>query len=153
MTQSIIVDQFYGVLSNITTCNNLIFNDEQLSTKGRNHNRALHVSMKFLDNVLSRVLVDTDSPLNVMPKSTLTKLYCKATSMKPSVLVVKSFDGSRKGCYRRGIPTHANRFACLSDNLLGYGYNMTYNCLLGRPWIHVVGAITFTLHPKNEICG
>ena len=24
----------------------------------------------------------------------------------------------------------------------------SYNCLLGRPWIHVAGAVPFTLHQK-----
>ena len=24
----------------------------------------------------------------------------------------------------------------------------SYNCLLGRPWIHIVGAVPFTLHQK-----
>ena len=26
--------------------------------------------------------------------------------------------------------------------------NPSYNCLLGRPWIHIAGAVPFTLHQK-----
>ena len=26
--------------------------------------------------------------------------------------------------------------------------NPSYNCLLGRPWIHMVGAVSSTLHQK-----
>lgn len=53
VAQSIIVYQFGGVVSNITTCCNLRFNDEELLEEGRNHNRALHISMKRMDDVLA----------------------------------------------------------------------------------------------------
>lgn len=30
------------------------------------------------------------------------------------------------------------------------GINPAYSCLLGHPWIHVVGAVTSTLHQKMK---
>ncbi|XP_050909048.1 uncharacterized protein LOC127122809 [Lathyrus oleraceus] len=74
VTQSITVDQFDGVVENITTCNTLSFSGEELPKDGQNHNRALHISVKCKDDALARVLVDTRSSLNVMPKRTLAKL-------------------------------------------------------------------------------
>ncbi|XP_050919729.1 uncharacterized protein LOC127137302 [Lathyrus oleraceus] len=74
VTQSITVDQFDGVVANITAYNTLSFSGEELPDDGQNHNRALHISMKCKDDALARVLVDTGSSLNVMPKRTLTKL-------------------------------------------------------------------------------
>ncbi|XP_050895830.1 uncharacterized protein LOC127102504 [Lathyrus oleraceus] len=44
ITQSITVDQFDGVVANITTCNTLSFSGEELPEDGQNHNRALHIS-------------------------------------------------------------------------------------------------------------
>ena len=67
----VIVDQFDHIVGNITTCNNLSFCDEELPEEGRNHNLALHISMNCKKDVLSNVLVDTGSSLNVFPKSTL----------------------------------------------------------------------------------
>ncbi|XP_050876694.1 uncharacterized protein LOC127080417 [Lathyrus oleraceus] len=94
VTQSITVDQFDGVVANITACNTLSFSGEELPEDGQNHNRALHISVKCKDDALARVLVDTGSSLNVMPKRTLAKLSYQGPTMKPSALVVKAFDGA-----------------------------------------------------------
>ncbi|XP_050897461.1 uncharacterized protein LOC127104315 [Lathyrus oleraceus] len=96
VTQSITVDQFDGVVANITACNTLSFSGEELPEDGQNHNRALHISVKCKDDALARVLVDTGSSPNVMPKRTLAKLSYQGPAMKPSALVVKTFDGSRR---------------------------------------------------------
>lgn len=88
------MDQFNGIVSNITVCYILRFHDRELLKEGRDYNRVSHISMKFLDNVLARVLVDTISSLNVMLKSTLAKLSCKETMMRSSAMIVKAFDGS-----------------------------------------------------------
>lgn len=57
---------------------------------------ALQISMNFLTDSLSGVLVDTGSSLNVMLKSTLSRLTFQRAPMRPSGVIVKSFDGSRK---------------------------------------------------------
>ncbi|XP_050908978.1 uncharacterized protein LOC127122727 [Lathyrus oleraceus] len=94
VTQSITIDQFDGVVKNITACNTLSFSGEELPEDGQNHNRTLHISMKCKDDALAIVLVDTGSSLNVMPKRTLAKLSYQGPAMKPSALIVKAFDGS-----------------------------------------------------------
>lgn len=68
------VDQFDGVVANITTCNTLSFSGEELPEDGQNHNYALHISVNCKDDALARVLVDIGSCLNVIPKMTLAKL-------------------------------------------------------------------------------
>ncbi|XP_050890842.1 uncharacterized protein LOC127096299 [Lathyrus oleraceus] len=97
VTQSITVDQFDGVVANITACNALSFNGEELLEDGQNYNRALHISVKCKDDALARVLVDTRSSLNVMPKRTLAKLSYQGPAMKPSALIVKAFDAAYWG--------------------------------------------------------
>ncbi|GAU10261.1 hypothetical protein TSUD_418820, partial [Trifolium subterraneum] len=59
VTRDITVDQFDGVVGNITASRYLGFSEDELPAEGHNHNRALHISVKCLDNILSRVLVDT----------------------------------------------------------------------------------------------
>lgn len=73
VTQSIIVDQFDGVVANITICNTLSFNGEELSEDEQNYNCAFHVSVRCKKDALARVLVEIGSSLNVMPKRTLAK--------------------------------------------------------------------------------
>ncbi|KAI5425579.1 hypothetical protein KIW84_031404 [Lathyrus oleraceus] len=94
--KDVTVDQFDHIVANITSCNNLSFCDEELPEEGRNHNLALHISMNCKEDALSNVLVDTGSSLNVLPKSTLSKLSYQGAPMRYSGVIVKAFDGSRK---------------------------------------------------------
>ncbi|GAU44257.1 hypothetical protein TSUD_400030, partial [Trifolium subterraneum] len=57
VTKDITVDQFDGVVANIATSRYLGFNEDELPSDGRNHNKALHISVKCLDGILSKVLV------------------------------------------------------------------------------------------------
>ncbi|XP_050901917.1 uncharacterized protein LOC127108483 [Lathyrus oleraceus] len=96
ITKDITIEQFDDVITCLTTGNFLGFNDDKLPVEGKNHNKALHISLKCIDTILSRGLVDTGSSLNVMLKTTLTKLPMEGISMKPSILIVKAFDGLRR---------------------------------------------------------
>ncbi|XP_050881017.1 uncharacterized protein LOC127084576 isoform X1 [Lathyrus oleraceus] len=149
VTQDITVGQF-DVFANITACNTLSFSNEELPKEGKNHNRALHVSIKCQEDALARILVDTGSSLNVLPKRELAKLSYQGSEMKPSALVVKAFDGSRRtvvGEVELPIQIRPHVFPI---NFQVMDINPTYSCLLGRPWIHVAGAVTFTLHQKMK---
>lgn len=95
MDHNVTIDQFDGIMSSIT-CSNLRFSNEELSEQWRNHNLGLHISLNCQEDALSNVLVDTDSSLNVMPKSTLSELSYQCAPMRFSGVVVKAFDGLRK---------------------------------------------------------
>lgn len=90
------IDQLDDIVSNIIACNNLSFSDEEFPEQGRNHNWALHISMNYQEDAMSNVLVETDSYLNVMPKSTLSKLSYQGAPMRFNGVVVKAFNGRRK---------------------------------------------------------
>lgn len=76
------VGQFNGIVANITACNNLSFCNEELPKEGRNHNMVLHISTNCVSDALSSVLVDIGFSLNVMPKSTLSRLSFQGTPMR-----------------------------------------------------------------------
>ncbi|XP_050885789.1 uncharacterized protein LOC127091248 [Lathyrus oleraceus] len=127
VTQNITVDQFDGVVANITTCNTLSFSGKELPKDGQNHNRALHISVKCKDYALARVLVDTESSLNL-----------------------KAFDGSRRiviGEVELPILICPHIFPI---NFQVMDINPAYSCLLMHPWIHAAGAISSTLHQKMK---
>lgn len=52
VTKNIIIDQFDGVIANITASTCLGFSSEELPEEGQNHNKALHILVKFQDNIL-----------------------------------------------------------------------------------------------------
>lgn len=104
--------------------------------------------MNFQEDALSNVLVDTSSSLNVMPKSTLSKLSYQGAPMKFSGVVMKAFDGSRKTVIREvDLPIKISM--CLFHITFQLmDIHPAYSCLLGRPWIREVGEVTLTLHQK-----
>lgn len=53
VTKSIMIDQFDGVVSNITSCNTLSLSNDELPEEGQVHNHVLHIAMKFRDDVLA----------------------------------------------------------------------------------------------------
>lgn len=61
ITKDITVEQFDDVITCVTTGNFLGFNDDEMHAEGKNHNKALHISLRCIDTLLSRVLVDTGS--------------------------------------------------------------------------------------------
>ncbi|XP_058783769.1 uncharacterized protein LOC131658498 [Vicia villosa] len=94
--KEISVNQLEAVANNISAGNGLGFTDRDLPPEGRNHNKALHISMECKGTTLSRVLVDTGSSLNVLPKSALMRIDYAGVELRPSELVVRAFDGSRR---------------------------------------------------------
>lgn len=148
VAQDISVEGFGGLVNNITANNYLAFAEEEIPAEGRGHNKALHVSVKCMDHIVAKVLIDNGSSLNVMPKSTLDKLPFNASLLKPSSMVVRAFDGTRREV--RGeidLPVQIGPHTCQVTFQI-MDINPPYSCLLGRPWIHSVGVVPSTLHQK-----
>ena len=72
--QEISIWKFEGVVNNISASVSLGFSYDELQPEGRNHNKALHISIECVHTILSRVLVDIDSSLNVLPKEFIIKI-------------------------------------------------------------------------------
>ncbi|XP_052734034.1 uncharacterized protein LOC108321519 [Vigna angularis] len=142
------LNKFEGIVGNIISNNYLTFTDEEIPIEGRGHNKALHVSVKCLDHVIARVLVDNGSSLNVMPKSTLEKLPCDGMHMKPSSMIVRAFDGSKRVVMGEiELPVQVG--PCVFQvTFQVMDILPAYSCLLGRPWIHFAGVVASTLHQK-----
>ncbi|XP_058726078.1 uncharacterized protein LOC131597395 [Vicia villosa] len=148
VTKDVIVNQFDGMVANLTTGACLSFSDHELPSQGKEHNKALHISIQCGKAHLSRFLIDTGSSLNVMPKSTLDKIALEGLVVRPSHLVVKAFDGSQSPVFGEvylPVVVCPHTF-CINFQVMEI--EPAYTCLLGRPWIHAAGAVTSTLHQK-----
>ncbi|XP_058746156.1 uncharacterized protein LOC131619029 [Vicia villosa] len=142
------VNQLEGVVSNINAGNGLGFTDAYLLSEGRNHNRALHISVECKGTMLSRVLVDTGSSLNVLPKFSLMRLDYSGVEIRPSELTVRAFDGSKRLVFGEvDLPIMIGP-QLFTITFFVMDIHPSYSCLLGRPWIHAAGAVTSTLHQK-----
>ncbi|XP_050890936.1 uncharacterized protein LOC127096407 [Lathyrus oleraceus] len=96
VAEDISVIQFDNVVANLNASSCLMLADDDLPPNGREHNMALHISIQCTDVTLARVLVDTSSSLNVLPKTTLAQLNIEGVQMRPSALMVKAFGGSKQ---------------------------------------------------------
>lgn len=131
LTKDITVDQFDGVVTNITASNFLGFSSGEIPSEGYAHNKAPHISVKCQDSILSRVLMDIDSSLNVMPQNTLMKLNVVRTFMKNSMLVIKAFDGLKRMVIGEvDLPIMVGPYTFMTTFLV-MEINPSYSCLLG----------------------
>ena len=97
---------------------------------------------------MAKVLIDNGSSLNFMPKDTLDKFPFNASHLRPSSMVVRAFDSSCQDI--RGeidLPIKIGPHVC-QITFQVMDINPAYNCLLGRPWIHLVGVVPSMLHQK-----
>ncbi|RDX88890.1 hypothetical protein CR513_29432, partial [Mucuna pruriens] len=100
---------------------------------------------------MARVLIDNGSSLNVMPKSTLNKLYSIGASLRTSPIIVRAFDGSKREVMGEiTLPIWIGP-TTFNVNFQVMDINPVYSCLLGRPWIHKAGAVPSSLHQKVKL--
>jgi len=146
--RDISLDQFEGIVSHIKANDYLTFTEDEIPTEGKGHKKALHISVKCMDYVLARVLIDNDSSLNVIPKTTLDKISCEGAYLRPSSMVVRAFDRSRReviGEIELPIQVGPCNFKVVFQVM---DILPAYSCVLGRPWIHSAGVVPSTLHQK-----
>ena len=95
------MDKFERIVSHLIANNPLTFTEDEIPSDGRGHNRALHISVKFMDYFIARVRIDNGSSLNLMPKVMLDKLPSEVVYLRPSTIVVRAFDESRREALER----------------------------------------------------
>ncbi|KAK9045151.1 hypothetical protein V6N11_059040 [Hibiscus sabdariffa] len=106
------------------------------------------ISLLVVKDMLSVVLVDNGSALNVLPLATLKKLPIDITHMKPYQNTVKAFDGMQREVIGKiEVPLMVGPLEYEVEFVV-MDIKSTYSCLLGRPWIHAAGAVPSTLHQK-----
>ena len=97
---------------------------------------------------MPRAFLDNGSSLNVMPMSTLSRLPIDLSDMRKSQMVVRAFDGTKRkvlGNIKLSIQVGPYTF---DFEFIVMDINPSYNCFLGRPWIHMAGTVPSTFHQK-----
>ncbi|RDX74235.1 hypothetical protein CR513_46031, partial [Mucuna pruriens] len=148
VAQDITIEKFGGIVNNIMTSSHLSFSEEEVPAKERGHNQPLHIVVKCRNYMIARVLIDNGSFLNIMPKTTLDKLYSIDSQLRTSSIVVRAFDGSKRQVMGEiTLPKHI-RPVTFDITFQVMDILPTYNYLLGRPWIHAIGAVPYSLHQR-----
>ncbi|XP_039054129.1 uncharacterized protein LOC120196383 [Hibiscus syriacus] len=90
------VEKIDRLVVNIQADNFISFSDDEIPSEMIGNPKALHITIRCKGHVLSRVLIDNGSALNVMPLVTLKKLPVDSTYMRNCQSIVRAFDGTKK---------------------------------------------------------
>ncbi|XP_040931957.1 uncharacterized protein [Gossypium hirsutum] len=151
VTNDISVNKLDRLVSNISADNFIYFNDDEISPGGMGSAKALHITTHCKGYTLLSVLIDNGSALNVLPLSTLNRLPIVSSHMKTCYNIVRAFDGTERNVMGRiDIPLLIGPNVYEVDFLV-MDINPSYNCLLGRPWIHSAGTVPSSLHQKLKL--
>ena len=140
------IDKIDRLVGNIMMDNYISFSDDEIPPNGHGSTKALHITTKVKDCTLPKVLIDNGSSLNVMPLSTLMRLPMDRSYIKHTKTVVRAFDGIRRKVTEE-IEIEVHIGSCTFNvEFHIMDISSSYNCLLGKSWIHIAGAIPSTLH-------
>jgi hypothetical protein len=140
-----------ATIGSITMQRSLSFSDDDLPRYGANHNYALYITVEIQEQQVPLVLIDNGSTVNVCPLRTVTKLGYKATDFTPSSLAIRAYDDTRRA------PLGTIKLTMIMGPIQSTAefqildIPASFNLLLGRSWIHPIGALPSTLHMKVKI--
>ena len=87
----------------------------------------------------------------MLPKKALDRLDCEGLELKPSNIIVKAFDGSKRMVHGEvDIPIRVGS-QVFDSTFYVMDIRPSYSCLLGRPWIHKAGGSDLYLASKAEV--
>ena len=142
---SVIESSFEGMVSIVLDTNQFSFTDDELPLEGIEYTLPMHI-MECEDMIVSRVLIDNGSTLNVCSMSTIERLNVDTSLIRPTTMIIRAFDGTLrevKGEIELAIRIGPKSFMV---NFQIIKVDFPYNMLLGRPWLHTVDAVASTLH-------
>ncbi|XP_075076992.1 uncharacterized protein LOC142163753 [Nicotiana tabacum] len=134
------------IASKIFEANRITFSDDELPMEGTKHNRALYLTVKCEDYVVSRVLVDNGSSANICTLSTLKKLKIGTERIHLNSVCVRGFDGGGKDSIGDIMLELSIGLVEFTMELQVLDVAVSYNLLLGRPWIHAAKVVPSSLH-------
>lgn len=117
----------------------------------RMHLKPLFVQARINGVGVNKVLVDGGATVNLLPQSFLGKIGLFDSDLKPHNVIVMNYEG-----------TPANSMGAVEVDMVVGSVSITtmfmvvpskanFNVLLGREWIHGVGAVPSTLHQRVAI--
>ena len=126
----------------------IVFFEDDLPPEGSDHTRPLHLSVGCLGRHVPSVLLDNGPALNVCPLATAIALGYGPTDFKPSTQTVRAYDSTRRevmGTLTLKLMIGPVVFQVMFQILR---IPVSFNLLLGRPWIDNASAIPYSLHLK-----
>ena len=126
----------------------IVFSKDDLSPEGSDHSRPLYISVGCLGHRVPSVLLDNGSALNVCPLATAIALGYGLTYFEPSTHTMRAYDNTCREVMGTLILEFMIGLVIFQVQFQILRIPVSFNLLLGRPWIHSVGVIPSSLHLK-----
>ena len=110
------------------------------------HHDALVISLIVANCLVKRILVDNGSSGNIIFQAAYNDLGLGENALTRRITPLIGFSGEVKQTIGEvTLPVYAEGIN-MSTKFLLVDCNSSYNMILGRPWIHGMGAVPSTLH-------
>ena len=130
----------------------IAFEDDDLEGTIQPHDDALVVTMQISGFLVKRVMVDQESRVDVMYPNLFKGLELKSQDLIKYDMPLVSFDG--RVVIPKGqifLPVNMEGKEVMVTFIVVSSFSL-YMAILGRPWIHAMGAVPSTLHVKVKFC-
>ena len=139
-----------GLIHMLTTgqASCIVFSEDDLPPEGSDQTRPLHIPVGCLSRRVPSVLLDNGSALNVCLLATAIALGYGPLDFEPSTQTVRAYDSTRRevmGTLTLELMVGLVVFQVMFQILR---IPVSFNLLLGLPWIHSDDAIPSSLHLK-----
>ncbi|KAL1321521.1 hypothetical protein AAHE18_14G133100 [Arachis hypogaea] len=110
------------------------------------HLLPLHISTTLSGIKVNKVLIDGGVAISLLPERMLMKVRKHPDDLVPTNIAVTDFSGTSTPT--KGLVTLSVRVGSSEQNtvFVVVSSKASYNALLGRDWIHGVGAVPSTVH-------
>ena len=130
----------------------IAFEDDDLEGTIQPHDDALVVTMQISGFLVKRVMVDQENRVDVMYLNLFNGLELKSQDLIKYDMPLVSFDG--RVVIPKGqifLPVNMEGKEVMVTFIVVSSFSL-YMAILGRPWIHAMGAVPSTLHVKVKFC-
>ncbi|XP_030940195.1 uncharacterized protein LOC115965145 [Quercus lobata] len=127
----------------------LSFSEEDMIGITQPHDDALLITLRIGGYDVKRVMVDGGSAVEVMYLDLYKGLGLKSKDLMPYSSLLMTFDGKLvipKGMIRLPIQTGPE---IVEVNFIVVDKYSPYTAIVGRPWLHTLGAVASSLHQKT----
>jgi hypothetical protein len=115
------------------------------------HLKPLFIQAKINGMGVNKVLVDGGATVNLLPQSFLGKIGLVDSDLKPHNIVLTNYEGTTGNSLGAVEVDLIVRSVSRTTTFIVVPSKVNFDVLLGREWIHGVGAVPSTLHQRIAI--
>ena len=129
----------------------IAFTDDDLPPEGSSHNKSLNINVVCKQLNIPMTLIDNGSAINVCPLRTAQRLGISLEELQPSTQVIRAYDNTRRQAL--GVTWLDITAGPVKGKFMFHVMEAktSFNLLLGRPWLHKLGAVPSSYHQKIKL--